>query len=648
MARIPIRGRPARRFIRYSILLVLVFFIYYLWPAQQIESISKNLTVDQRNDYIDSILNPDNHNSIYHRAYKPVKAEFDPNKNINEDLEYPEIIDVDNVNEALNKMNLKPLDHKINVDDSTNILSDSILNLSYSPLPNLLSYFGNLNVNDDKLNYYNDLTCNDISYNAANDEDKIIQFSEPILLDDDLLELKMSLANNPAVTPVITAYTHEFNDLSNWFKTSGSSTWLPDEQAHLFVSSIMFSPQGDKNKPLISFIRLQLFDNNWNELKNRRIRYSGLNEKDIDKVLTVYAKTKEEQELDKISIKFPTVLNIPYEVHSSQYNLGAQNPKILFKDGEFRSEPVIIFSMLTSFSTSNMFAVFPFQLPKGANFYHSLIKFKNIGNNAYLKTKSDKNWVPFFDGLKIEDSKTLNGNIYFAYTLDPLVIFKCSLDTGKCKKLQDNIKYSKLTDSSKILLRGGTSLVPVPRQIVQSLGNHESFKRLQMWIGFSKLFINTNVCGTSMFRPVISLLIKEDGLFRLELISSPLDFDLRTVAKCEEENASIISPNGIAFWDISQNGEKSETNIQKFNDHLGLIIGESNSKVELIVLKNVLNYIFGIYERGNVMLGKYDLEIVTQHSLKVAECALEDAMKYVSKLGTSLSSQNSINKVVEE
>jgi len=284
---------------------------------------------------------------------------------------------------------------------------------------------------------------------------------------------------------------------------------LPEEKVHLLVSTVMFNPNDDASTPLISFIRMQIFDNNWKEIKGQRIRFNRLDEKTLDKVFANYVKTSNEDELDKISVKFPTVLNIPFsKPPSTTFNLGAENPKLLYKDGEYNSEPVIIFSMLSENKKKNMFAVFPFKATNNKKLQHSLVKFKNIGNDAVLKLSSEQNWSPFFDSIKIEDSKNSDGNIYFAYTLDPLVIFKCSLDSGKCKKIQDNIKYSEVSSKSLAFLRGGTPFTAIPRQIIQSISGGDPLKRLQMWISFSRVVVNSDLgtCSDLYNRPVISLL----------------------------------------------------------------------------------------------------------------------------------------------
>lgn len=658
-----------RRIYKYVFLSLILILAYKYWPAQQIEKLSDTLTFKQKNEYIDSILNPDE-NPIYQRNPDPIKADFNPDT---KNLDVPTVINVENLNQALNKMNMRPIKGKANeiankksngndasfdgndnvdnngenIDDEStiiekiSILSETVTKRDFTPINSLIGYLGNMDVN--KNFEYSDLQCPELSYNPTAKE-RTIEYTDPISLDDDMIEIRRWLLNSYYVDILkkvdpSSGDDSMVSDMSHWYKKSGSSVWLPEEQLHMVSSTVMYAPQG-KNKALASFIRLQLFDSEWNEIKGRRIRYSDLEETEIDTVLTEYTKTREERHLDRISFKFPSILSIPMDAKSSKGDstLGPEDPRILYKDGEYQSEPVIIFNMISN-GKRNMFSVFPLRPPQGPHLLHPITKFKNIGTNAHTTLKSDKNWIPFFDSLKIGDSKTSRGSLYFAYTLDPLVIFKCSLDSGKCTKVQDNIEFSQYAKEGQAYLRGGTSFTPVPRQIIQTLNDGDYQKRLQMWVGFPKLLVkdNKSTCGIqNLYRPSLSLLIKEDGVFRIELLTDVFDFGLSVASECPKKgDSSIISAHGISFWDIASTGiQDTDGSIPYYNDYMGLIVGESDQKIELIVLKNVLNYVMGVYSKGKYMFGEYDIEGgVSARTTKVCECVLGDAINYGRRLG---------------
>lgn len=635
MARI-LKLTKFRRLYKYIILLTVLTLTYLLWPVQQIEKLSDNLTLQEKNDYVESILNPSSDEKpIYHRNNGPVKAEFNPDT---KNLDVPTVIDMKNLNEALNKINMRPLGEEENViTEKISVLSEKIINKDFTPIASLNGHLGNLETSQ---NYYTDLSCKQIAYNPSSN-DRIIEYTTPVPLNDDMIEIRQWLLGShyvdilKVVDPTSGGDTL-VSDISHWYKNSGSSVWLPDEQLHMVASTVMYAPRS-KNEVLASFIRLQLFDADWKEVKGRRIRYSDVKETEVDKVLTEYTKTNEDRHLDRISFRFPSIISIPIDAKSNKGTIGPENPRVLFKDGEYSSEPVIIFNMISG-GKRNMFSVFPLRAPQGPKLLHPIVKFKNIGNDALTTLKSDKNWTPFFDGLKIGDSKTSKGSMYFAYTLDPLVIFKCSLDSGKCTKIQDNIKFSSFAKQGDAYLRGGTPFTPVPRQIIQTLNDGDFQKRLQMWVGFPKVLIKNNKCGKNIYRSTFALLIKEDGVFRIELITSPIDFGLPNASKCPSsvDESSIISAQGISFWDLAASGNSDDKgSVPLYNDYMGLIVGESYSKIEMVVIKNVLNYAMGVYSKGKYMFGEYELEGgVAPRTQKVCECGLAEALRYATNLGT--------------
>lgn len=632
-----------RRLIRYVVFVSLIVLAYHFWPVSQIEKWSGEITAEEKNEYIDSILNP-KQNSIY-EGNNNLKAEFNPDSG---DFDQPDVIDIKKVNKALNKMNMKPINEDSQLSDSSkvenekiDILTNKLMDREYTPSSNLVGFLGTqfLKTNQD---YYADLTCKDTTYNPTSDDRKIV-YSEPLSLDDDLIEVRKWLLNSryanlvKAVDPRANDGTF-LSDISHWYKKSGSSTWLPDEQLHMVVSTIVYAPN-DREEPLVSFLRLQLFNNNWEEVKGRRIRYTQLSEKEIDSAIKEYAKSNEERHLERISLRFPSILNIPISGKPGRGTLGPNDPKILYKEGEYDSEPVIVFNMMTADGKRNMFAVSPFRAPKGPELEHPILKFKNVGSSISKKLSVDKNWVPFFDGINIGDSKSSRGYIHFAYTLDPLVVVKCSLDSGKCIKVQDNVKFSANAKNEEAFIRGGTPFYPVPRQVIQALNDVEH-KRLQMWVGFPNVLIKENACHNDIYRPVFSLLVKEDGIYRVELLTGPLDLGISAADVCSNNGnapSSVIVAQGISFWDVASTGvQENENSLPYYKDHMGIIIGEGNNKIEMFVLKNVLNYALGVYTFGTYLFGNYDIEGpngVAVRTQKVCECALQNALLYGESVG---------------
>lgn len=617
---------------RWGALTVVLVFLYFMWPNSQIEMISNRLVTDQRkNEYLDAILNPKDSEAIYQGSDGPVKAIFDPSA---ADLDTPDVINPERLKMAMDKLNLDSDGKSLSASGSgyDAILSKFVLKSQYSPVAELQGFIGNApGLNKD---YYNDMTCSDISYQSKTD----IEFTDPIRIEDDFFEIRDLLLSSKYqnIISVLDESNPEqsiVSDIKNWYKKSGSSVWLPNEQMHLVATTVMYAPF-DVFNPLVSFIRLQLFDPDWNEVKGRRIKYSDLSDKDIHSSLKAYTKSKKDEDLDLISIKFPSILNIPVATKNIKRGMGPENPRMLYKNGNVFSEPVIIFNMAESNSQRSMYAVFPLRKPHKEN-EHSVLRFKNIGKNALIHLKEEKNWVPFFDTIRVGDSQRSRGNIHFLYTMDPLVVFRCSLDSGSCSKLQDNIHSSIYSQHSQAYLRGGSSYHPVPREVIDTLAPANDGK-LQMWVGFQKLAIKQSTCSDKFNRPALTLLVKEDGIFRVDLITAPFDFGLKVGEVCDVNSPSIINANGISFWNVDNNNGVYE-------DHMGLIIDTQTDKVEILFLKNVMNYILGIYSKGNVQAKEFDAEeAVSIRTRKVSECALGNALNYADSL-----SKKKVAKIVD-
>ncbi|KAG7705711.1 hypothetical protein KL929_003119 [Ogataea haglerorum] len=634
--------RSRSRYRLYILLAVFVFLTYYYWPVNQIEQLSDSVhrsTVQSSGG--DASKDPgqlaeEEDTRIYRISTEPLRVNFNPDTN---ELEVPKIIEIDSVNEALSSLNLKPLRENSDPQkpsqslDKVNLLSEFITSRDYKPLQSVKGFIGNIDVPSTS-NYY-DLSCSDIIYKPK--ENRNIEYSEPILLTDDLASARESLLSTEYKNLITMGDKVGSRVAENWRQFSGASVWLPDEECHLMASRIIYAPN-TKSNPVASFIRLQLFDANWREITGRRIRYSDITKQEIDNVLRDYNEAQDDSLLDKISIKFPTVLDIPFDPKvNAKELLGPEDPRILFKDGEYVQEPVIFFNMLDN-GKRTMHAVFPLRKPNPKTQKRDLVNFKISGIAASRTLSTEKNWAPFFDSIRIGDSSRTKGYVQFLYTVDPLVVFRCSLDNGKCEKLQDNIYYSSFAGNALGFIRGGTELVPVPRQILQKQSTGSTESRLQMWVGFVKTHIDNCGCGDTTYRPSLMVLTKDDGVFRVDLMTDSIDFDIDVLAWDERDSRcgsgpNVLTPNGISFWNIKhpEDGSGDSDGVPQglYKDYMGLTISESDANIKIVFLRNVLNYILGIHGIGKHNLGEYELnEGVSERTKKVSDCMLEASYSY--------------------
>ncbi|GMM45142.1 hypothetical protein DAPK24_017170 [Pichia kluyveri] len=606
----------AKRLLKYIVIIAFISFVYVFWPYQQIEKLSDSLTLDEKNDYLDSILNPPK-NEIYDGNSDPLKADFNPN---NDKFDFSSKIDIEKMNKALNKMKMKPLtndkgstigkesdsDFESQVIEKVNVIPDILSKQTFLTSDPLSGFLGSFDINKNVKP-----SCGKILYKPTDDE-KLINYSEKeLLLEDDLIEMRKWLLNSKFAEIVKTVDPHSadgtsLSDISHWFKSFSSSVWLPEEQLHMVASTIVYAPN-DENVPLVSFLRLQLFNNEWKEIKGRRIRYSGLTDKDIDSALREYAKSNEERHLERISLRFPSILNIPIlgDVKPKQgKTIGPTKPYLIYKDGEYRSEPVIVFDMDNN-GVSKKYIVLPLNKPVGSDLEHPPLRFKG------LTTLENDAWVPFFDSVRIGDSKTSQGDIHFInYNL--LSVFKCSLDSGRCSKIQQQNPTKK--DQSLNSIKGGSSLFPLPRQIVQSLTDGEKNHRLQIWAGMPTIETSNGL------QSILMVLIKDDGVFRIELLSSPLEIN------------DFVSD--ISYWDIASSGGGNN-----FNDHMLVTKITEDGRVNIVTLQNIVNYILGaIAPDGKLPAQTYNQELSYDRTRLVFQCANE-----ISKSSSSFKNDDDVN-----
>lgn len=108
-----------------------------------------------------------------------------------------------------------------------------------------------------------------------------------------------------------------------WTQLSGSSVWLEQYGVFLTVSRVMFHNDKSLFHPIISFIRAQIYDTEWNHLDQHTITWK-----------------------DKI-IMFPLVYDVgldDFEKGGKFY--GPEDPRVIIEEGVIDAEPVIVFNMI--------------------------------------------------------------------------------------------------------------------------------------------------------------------------------------------------------------------------------------------------------------------------------------------------------------
>lgn len=357
-----------------------------------------------------------------------------------------------------------------------------------------------------------------------------------------------------------------------WFRFGGSSVWLPQFNCHYMVSRVLYSPSGIANKAFASFLYIQLFDKDWRELPPTTLDIPY--EENVIKRTLNSDGTIDEIVMDKIlkfrQQAFPQVLPIKFDyrmhVENGKYYYGPEDPRILLRRNPLGfDEPLIVFNMKDLNLVKRVMHLY---LP----FSHYL---KILRKRTEKFANIEKNWTPFISKAKPKNDDGLNGDskINFIYSIVPLEVLVCDIDTAVCDFLQRPEKE----DYDYIgALRGGSQLIPLPVSDFLPAQIKEKFSlpaNRQIYLGWARAHLNNCGCGESMYRPNMIILVEDyDPLndkfyYKLGDVSEYFDFNayvppwviprLDTKGniivgaepkRCEGRN--VLIPNSIAYWDI--------------------------------------------------------------------------------------------------
>lgn len=336
----------------------------------------------------------------------------------------------------------------------------------------------------------------------------------------------------------------------NWFQLSGSSVWLESNEVYFYVSRIIYSPEGKKNDPLVSFAYVQLFDKNWKEVKSL---------------------------VDKGS--YPRFLRIPFFNKSTESNrgknFGPEDPRVFaITKSDGQTGVLVVYNSLKKDGHRTMNLAWP--LEEDEHGLTKTIELRYPRNYALV----EKNWTPFVDP-SLQDG-TGNGDVLvnFVYDWLNLQLLNCHLKTGNCEVIHEkfppltspdmlhNIKRDVESDGRGAAtfrefgpLRGGTALIHLPN-VSALLTTYRGIQISQVWAGFSRYHLDECGCGVNLYRPALVVVVKDTkNEYHLAQLSSAIDFDMKVLGwNMEEpwktcEGSSALIPNGISRWRYSQDAD---------------------------------------------------------------------------------------------
>lgn len=330
----------------------------------------------------------------------------------------------------------------------------------------------------------------------------------------------------------------------HWYRFAGLLVWLEDYRVHMMILRLIYTPAGDKQKPLFSLTLVHLYDPNW---------------KPIEATLAVpdgYGNWH--------SQSYPQIVPIPFYHDVNKQNkryYGPEDPRILMVNNEDGyQEPMLVFNMHTKdykvektdkakgiFQHHRlMYVAWPWQTQEGKGDIDDhqtktgqFTRTSRLTIEGERPKEHEKNWTPFIDNL--------NSLVYFVYRWDQFEVLECPLGSRELTKDFAVCKLIKAKDSGPDLvgaLRGGTELLSFA-----SLGYPEA----SGWLGIARAHLLNCGCSPHMYRPNVVIVDRKGlGEFYLRAILGFADWKIpvggfyNDDAHCGE--LLVLIPNGFSRY----------------------------------------------------------------------------------------------------
>ncbi|KAK6204441.1 uncharacterized protein RJT21DRAFT_111015 [Scheffersomyces amazonensis] len=435
----------------------------------------------------------------------------------------------------------------------------------------------------------------------------------------------------------------------HFYKFAGTSVWLEQFGVHFMVSRIVYSHIAVKDKPIISLIYAQIFDENWRELR------------DVELVMPVSING----EATFKNLRFPSFLPVPFHRRTkdaaSKY-YGAEDPRMmLITNSHGFEEPLIVYNSVhrkidaveageethngnrqenkfTFGLERSMFLCHPFQyefgMPTSVDAYMHSPYNKALFNKVIELDRSgrhgpQKNWTPFVNVN--ERVHGVDTHIYFIYRWAKIEVLRCELNpvSFKGKSICEvYFKKDKELDPNSGVgdLRGGTELIHINQYLPQL--------RIDAWVGLARAHIYTCGCGFTFYRPNLAIITRdEQGIFEIAYVSSFVSFNIPMIGfsepniLCDYRYPNVLIPNGISSWMTSGHPIDSP----EHTDYMTITLSAGDSTNHMISIKNFMKVIYNLVNNVGENVSVND---------KAVECALDGSRRFCSNYGSQLRKVN--------
>lgn len=358
-------------------------------------------------------------------------------------------------------------------------------------------------------------------------------------------------------------------------------------------------------------------------------------------------------------VEYPSILPIPFDSElqsADDHYYGPEDPRIVLRTNSMGfEEPLIVFNMKSNKLVQRVMHIY---LP-----FSTHLRVLTKRNTPF--TQVEKNWTPFISGRS-------NEAIDFVYSLDPLEVMSCNIESGICDW------HQKPSGGRVGQLRGGTQLVEL------LLSKHFPELALpehrKVYIGMARAHLNGCGCGESMYRPNFMILIddynpgKDKHYFKVSHVSEYIDFfaevgpwvipeldgdgKLKPINKGVCVGRNVLIPNSIAYWGIEsveKDGKVYKANEfdlvpqndspVKFNDYMAITLSSADRDVSVVHVRGLLSYIMKlplifdsesqVYTDAKFQPRGFDLNI---------KCAMSASDKYCKNFGNVLREKEKAEK----
>lgn len=409
-----------------------------------------------------------------------------------------------------------------------------------------------------------------------------------------------------------------------WFRLAGTSVWLEQYGVHYLISRVLYSKEKARNRPFVSLIFVQIYNEHWQELK------------DVQLILPTVLPTNGHVDSmeDKIryrAMQFPSFLPVAHHINDKHKYYGPEDPRIMLVQNQLGfEEPLIVFNAYhrkAEFVDSGnegelsvkfhhfraMFVCWPWQFQLGKK------NVDGISNELYDYTfysrvheliiegqdriQTQKNWTPFF--AQLHGSNAYHSEILFVYKWHHFEVLKCPLvDITYDAPLVCRFEYKMNTQGNVGALRGGTELINI-RQLAQDtlelgVAAVEELeagipKDREIWIGVARAHIENCGCGKVMYRPNLVIVTKDYDVFKVHTVSSFFSLGIEVLgwdlAKphdyCIDDEPSVFIPNGISSWYIQESAGAGD-----FEDIMTMSFSISDHTCQIVHIKGLLRSLF--------------------------------------------------------